>query len=65
MSDTARKGFVMLYPHLSNKCAVCYNIIDTEKILEKGWEKAPQLTPCKDDALRIITVSRLYEYQKG
>jgi glycosyltransferase involved in cell wall biosynthesis len=65
VSDTARKGFVMLYPHLSNKCAVCYNIIDTEKILEKGWEKAPQLTPCKDDALRIITVSRLYEYQKG
>ncbi|MEL7567680.1 MAG: glycosyltransferase [Dehalobacterium sp.] len=65
VADTARQGFVTLYPHLRDKCAVCYNIIDTDKILEKGCEKTPQLTPCKDGVLRIITVSRLYEYQKG
>ena len=67
-TDQARLGFVELYPELAFKCAVCKNLIDTERVLKLSEEPigvGEAFFFRKSDALHIVTVARLDDIQKA
>lgn len=66
VSFAARRGFLSLYPEFQSKCAVCYNLMDTSRIKNLANQVIPYTkNPQDTDTIKIVTVSRLEDEQKG
>lgn len=66
VSYTARRGFLLLYPEFKDKCAVCYNLLDINKIKTLANHSAFDKGDTKERRpIRIVTVARLEDIQKG
>lgn len=64
ISQMSLDGFAARYPHLREKCRVCHNLMDTERIRRLAAE-APQQDFFTGSGLRLVTVARLEERQKA
>ncbi|RPF42142.1 glycosyl transferase-like sugar-binding protein [Hydrogenoanaerobacterium saccharovorans] len=66
VSFAARRGFLSLFPDLQNKCAVCYNLMDINRIKMLANQPIPKLDSKKGGKInRLVTVARLEDIQKG
>lgn len=57
VSETVRQDFVKLYPHVKN-AVVCYNTLETEKILALKREQIEGIT-FKRDEINLIAVGKI------
>lgn len=64
VSGTARDSLVALYPDLTEKSVVLYNVIDAKSMREMA-ENEPNPYIAYGDALKVLTVCRLYDKAKG
>lgn len=62
VSESGRKAFCNMFPTLSSRCFVRYNILNKDDIIQKS-KAAADITP-SDELITIVTVARL-SYEKG
>lgn len=62
VSDSGRTEFCRLFPSLSNRCYVGYNILNKSEIIKQSNEIID--LPCSNEIITIVTVARL-SYEKG
>ena len=62
VSDSGRTEFCRLFPSLSNRCYVGYNILNKSEIIKRSNEIID--LPCSNEFITIVTIARL-SYEKG
>lgn len=68
VSQKGRQGFVALYPHLAERCAVCQNFFNPEDIRQKAalpMAAGQARFSALPGLLKMVTVARLDNQQKG